>query len=240
MLRLIDLNIGYTNSLLKQNFSFSTCSPSLIALIGDNGTGKTTLLKTIARIKRPLNGQVLTLKKNIHQLSPHQSARLVSIVLSSFPFHLNLTITEILKLTRSSVHGQIDNALIDQIAYELGITDILNKQFSALSDGQKQKTMIARALIQDTPILLLDEPFSHLDYKNKTLLINQLNKLKHKKLIIFSTHDELSIINADIVWHLDNRKINILSTHNFLINSNTLKDFYNFYNIQIVNNGKKV
>ncbi len=238
MLKIENLNIGYRKPLLKTHFSANLNSPQLIALVGDNGSGKTTMLKTLAGIIPALTGQIYLYGKKIANLSLYQKARITSIVFAHLPSQLNLTVYEILALNSKLIHGEVKKSLIAHTLQLLEIQNLAHKNFNNLSDGQKQKVMFARALVQDTPILLLDEPFAHLDYYNKKLLLDIISHLKKSKLVIFATHDELSILGADIIWSISSKKIIPQNSNKFLSNSHQLKQIYNFYNTHIVNSGK--
>ncbi len=228
MLKIKEINIGYQNELLCEPFSARVASPQTIVIIGHNGTGKTTLLKTLAGLIYPRYGDILINGKKLSSLSYPEKSRLVSIVLTEFPPYLNLTPEEILKNTANITGRKNEKALIRAIELT-GISDILTKKFLNLSDGQKQKVMIARALAQNTPILLLDEPFIHLDNTNKQLIINALNILRNEKIIVFSTHDYMTLQYSDRVWEFSDGKITDQNTEKFLTISQHLKDFYNFY-----------
>ena len=237
MLKIKEINIGYQKELICEPFSASITSPQTIALIGHNGTGKTTLLKTLAGLIYPRYGNILINGKELSSLSYTEKSRLISIVLTGFPPYLNLTPEEILKNTANITGKKTEKALIKAIELT-GISDILTKKFHNLSDGQKQKVMIARALAQNTPILLLDEPFIHLDNTNKQLIINTLNSLKKEKIIIFSTHDYMTLQYSDRVWEISAAKITDQNTEKFLTTSQHLKDFYNFYSTLTVKQKK--
>ena len=239
MITIKQLNIGYNSSLLKKNFSINYPKHGLIALIGNNGTGKTTFIKTLAAIYKPLNGEVFIKKYNIHNSNYHQRAKLVSVVLSYLPQKLELTVKQILNLTIKLNQTKLQSNYLEYLYSKLKICNLLNKSFSKLSDGQKQKVMIARAFAQNTPIVLLDEPFSHLDYSNFKLVKELLLKEKQKKLIIFTTHNLLSITNIDNIWHLENKEIIPKTVNQFMTHSPQIIEFYNFYNSIVVNNKKE-
>ncbi len=238
MLNIKNLNIGYKSPLLDHEFSYSTSHPSLIALVGHNGSGKTTLIKTIAGLLRPITGQVILMGENIHAINEHKRAKIISIVLSELPHRLNLSVLELLRLTSKITHGFEKKHIIDKTINQLHIKTLVNKPFNTLSDGQKQKVMIARSLVQNTPILLMDEPFSHLDQHNTKLLSQLLLQLKKEKIILFATHDELTVLDTDMIWHFTSNKIKPVKTHFFLANSHQLNKIYNFYNNQLVKTGK--
>ena len=239
MLRIKNLNIGYRHALLHEPFSLEVKKPSLIALVGDNGAGKTTFLRTLAGLQPPLQGKVFVNNQDVHQATPLERSRLVSISLAHLPQRLGMTVEQILELTVKLTHARVKNPEFNFICDFLQIRTLFHRPFANLSDGQKQKVMIARAFIQNTPVILLDEPYSHLDSQNRRLLTRLLDTLKKDKLIVFATHDQLSILNVDMIWHIDKHRIIPQTINNFLTNSHQIRQFYNFYHTRVVKTGKQ-
>ncbi len=190
-LQVSDLSIGYEKPLMS-GIDFDFSPGQLIALIGKNGSGKSTLIKTIAGILPPFEGEIKIFDK---KLKPNEIASKISVVLTEKPVP-ELKVKEILEMGRLPYTGfmaqmdERDEMAITQVAEELGINHLLNRQYSHLSDGEKQIVMIARAVIQNTPIIILDEPMTHLDLENKAKVLKLLKSLSKKgKLVIFSSHD---------------------------------------------------
>lgn len=201
MIEIKQLEIGY-RSKRKQTSVFkglnaSFQSGSLIGLIGDNGVGKSTLLKTLTGYLKPLHGSVLIQGENLESLSFGQKASLISIVTTEKIGGFNLTVYDVVALGRTpylSMFGKLmpdDIAIIERSLERLGLASLKDTLMEELSDGQRQKVMIAKSLAQETPIILLDEPTAFLDYTSKHKLFEDLKvlSLEEKKLIIVSSHD---------------------------------------------------
>ena len=201
MIEIEQLEIGY-RSKRKQTSVFkglnaSFQSGTLIGLIGDNGIGKSTLLKTLTGFLEPLHGSVLIQGKNLATLSFEHKATLISIVTTEKISGFNLTVYDVVALGRTpylSVFGKLmpsDIAIIERSLERLGLASLKNIVMDELSDGQRQKVMIAKSLAQETPIILLDEPTAFLDYTSKHKLFEDLKTLcmEEQKLIMVSSHD---------------------------------------------------
>ena len=176
---------------------FNISKGKLYGLIGINGIGKSTLIKTLSGLLSPLEGEVLINGQDIFKLSPQERAKYISLVLTD-RFNAGLaTVEDIVKMGRYpytnwqfGLSGK-DIEIINNAIEAVGIQDNRQTFFAELSDGNKQKVMIAKALAQDTPLLILDEPTVHLDIKNRYIILEMLQTLtkKHNKTIIFSGHD---------------------------------------------------
>ncbi len=201
MIQLKHLEIGYNakskhNSVFKNiNLSFET--GNFVGLIGNNGVGKSTLLKTITGNLAPLHGEILLNGKQLHQFSTQELAQYISIVVTEKIGGFNLTVWDIVATGRTpyiNVFAQLttsDEAIINASLEKLAITHLKHKLIEELSDGQRQKVMIAKSLAQQTPIIILDEPTAFLDYNSRHQLFLILKKLcdEQQKLIIVSSHD---------------------------------------------------
>ncbi len=196
-----NLSIGYktksaTNS-IASNIDLSLEKAKLIALIGANGIGKSTLLRTLTGIQKPLSGTVLLNGKNIHELDPLTLAKNLSVVLTEKLPPSNLTVWELIALGRQPYTnwiGKLTDTDIAKVNEAMELTQIghlATKKHFEISDGQLQIVLIARALAQDTPLIILDEPTTHLDLLHKVVLFKLLKKLTQEtgKCILFSTHD---------------------------------------------------
>jgi iron complex transport system ATP-binding protein len=204
------LEIGYktkvnTNSIAK-NLNFTIESGKLVSLVGANGIGKSTLLRTLTGIQKPLNGTVLLNGKDIHHYEPLALAQNLSLVLTDTLPPSNLTVFELIALGRQPYTnwlGKLSKNDLEKINEAIALTQIehlSSKKHYEISDGQLQKVLIARALAQDTPLIILDEPTTHLDLLHKVSVFKLLKKLTQEtnKCIIFSTHDiDLAIQLSD-------------------------------------------
>ncbi len=207
-LKINDLLVGYGQKTVLSNINLTAQSNDFIALIGKNGAGKSTLLKTLAGILPALSGDVFLDDVNLMTLKPSERARHISIVLTG-GVEVPLTVREFLAMGRqpyTNLWGQLstgDLKVINEVGEKMNILDYFDRKITALSDGERQKVLIARALVQQTPVLLLDEPTTHLDLENKAVLINNLLKISNeeKKIIILSTHDiNLILPKINKIW----------------------------------------
>ncbi|MDI9311837.1 MAG: ABC transporter ATP-binding protein [Limnohabitans sp.] len=204
------LSVGYTNQNTKNciatNLNLNFQVGKLTTLIGANGIGKSTLLRTLTAIQAPLAGEVLLKGKNIQKFSSVELAQNLSVVLTEKLPPSNLSVYELVALGRQPYTNwvgkltQDDRNKIDEALSLTEITAIQHKKHYEISDGQLQKALVARALAQDTSIIILDEPTTHLDLHHKVSLFKLLKKLANEtqKCILFSTHDiDLAIQLSD-------------------------------------------
>ena len=197
MLQAKDLTIGYEKTKLIEGINFECTTGELIILLGVNGIGKSTLLKTLCGLIEPISGVISYGKKNIFEMAPNERAKLISGVFTGRDFDAFISVREFVTLGRypyTNWLGSItdrDKEKIDQALNTLGLTHLADKKVHQISDGEKQKTLIAKALAQDTPVIIMDEPTAFLDYKNKAELLETIKKLasEQNKVIIISTHD---------------------------------------------------
>jgi iron complex transport system ATP-binding protein len=208
MLQLQNLSTGFAKKsvTLHQNISMRVDAGNLVLLLGPNGIGKSVLLKTVAGLQAPLSGEVSVNQINIHHTTPEIRASLSSILLATPPAIEQMKVSEIVLSGRQRFitgwknPAQSDLTAVENAMRKTGIHDLKNASFGALSDGVKQKVMLARCLAQDSQLILLDEPLAFLDYPSR---INFLQLLSHltkteAKTIIYSSHDlQLSINHCD-------------------------------------------
>lgn len=217
---LCNLSVGYqqarrTPTIVLAGLNATLRSGRLTCLVGANGIGKSTLLRTLAAFQPPLAGQMLYLGDakptplDIATLSQAQLAQLVSVVLTAKPRVENLSVEQIVGLGRSpytNIWGTLraeDHRMVEWAMDVVGITNLRQRMVQTLSDGERQKMMIAKALAQDTPVMLLDEPTAFLDYKSKVEMLALLSRLAHEtnKMVLLSTHDlEQAVHTADALW----------------------------------------
>ncbi|MFV8352217.1 ABC transporter ATP-binding protein [Flavobacterium sp. XS2P14] len=201
ILQASQISIGYSHkkkqTIVASDISISLKKGKLIALIGANGIGKSTLLRTITGIQKPLVGAVFLNEKKITSYEPLALAQNLSIVLTEKLPPSNLTVFELIALGRqpyTNWMGTLSDIDIVKVNEAMALTQISHlaaKKHYEISDGQLQKVLIARALAQDTPLIILDEPTTHLDLLHKVALFKLLKKLTQEtgKCILFSTHD---------------------------------------------------
>jgi len=240
ILKTSNLTIGYKSKkatvVIAENLNLDLNSGKLISLIGANGIGKSTLLRTITGIQEPLSGTVFLNDKNINSYKPSDLAQNLSLVLTEKLPPSNLSVFELVALGRQPYTnwiGTLTPTDIEKVQEALVLTQIehlAQKKHYEISDGQLQKVLIARALAQDTPLIILDEPTTHLDLLHKVSLFKLLKKLTQEtqKCILFSTHDidlaiqlseEMIIMTPELI--VQDEPCNLISNGSF---ANLFKD----------------
>jgi len=204
-----NLSIGYRKKIVQKELNLYSDAGRLICLIGRNGNGKSTLLRTIAGLQPSITGEIFINNKNINQISDNERYTLLSLVLTDRIEVENMTVFELVSLGRypySAWNGTLsekDKNIVLNAINQVNMLYLKDKMLNEISDGEKQRAVIAKALAQDTPLVLLDEPTSHLDLSNKIeimLLLRSLS-LKTQKTFILSTHElDLAIKMADFIW----------------------------------------
>jgi iron complex transport system ATP-binding protein len=213
-----NLTVGYRNvseNILFQNLNLSLAAGQLVCFMGPNGSGKSTLIRTLAGLQKPLSGAINTNDKNDSAIH----AKTVSVVLTDKISSVNMTAYEVVAFGRYpyldwriNLSWQ-DEELIERAIKQINIDHLRHKRLFELSDGQLQMVMIARALAQDTPVILLDEPTAHLDLNNRVEIMKFLHQLSRStnKAILISTHElDLALQTADLIW-LSGKNKNILT-----------------------------
>ncbi len=230
-LKLEHTEIGYHSPLI-QSANAELNLGEVCLLIGNNGTGKTTLIKSILNQIPTLNGSIFLNGKNIRTLSAKEIAAQIAIVFSKAQIPTNYTTTDLISLGKY-IHypyyfelNQEDKSEVQHIIHGLNLTEYQDLPLVKLSDGNLQKAFIGRALAQNSPFIILDEPTTHLDEENKISILQLLRKLakEQNKLILFSSHDwRLAKEFADKIWYIKNRQLytgiaeDILSQHQELV-----------------------
>lgn len=192
-----NITLAYGSRVLLQRVSASIPAGSLTALIGRNGTGKSTLLRAIAGLNHAAEGVVELCGHTLTSLPPLRRAMTVSVVTTDKVRIANLSCEEVVSLGRAPYTNwvghlqEVDRGIVERSLSLVGMSDFAHKPMDTLSDGECQRILIARALAQDTPVILLDEPTAYLDLPNRYELATLLRRLAHDegKCILFSTHD---------------------------------------------------
>lgn len=207
------LSVGYkVGHAVVSDINLTLQSGKLACLIGENGVGKSTLLKTLTGFLPKLEGSLLLDGKDISEFSQRALARQISIVLTQKPEVQNLTVEEIVGLGRSPYTGFFgklhvnDQQIVDESITAVGIQKLKNRMIQTLSDGERQKVMIAKALAQQTPVIFLDEPTAFLDFSSKVETFQLLQRMAHEmgKLVLLSTHDlELAVRFSDTLLQVN-------------------------------------
>jgi iron complex transport system ATP-binding protein len=210
-----DLTIGYGNKLvLFENLNLALKASELICFMGPNGIGKSTLIRVLAGLQKPLSGQ-MRYGESLQSKDSHS----ISVVLTDKVKSEVMSVTDLVTFGRypyldwNLKLSNNDEEIILQSIRQLRIEHLVNKKLYELSDGQLQMVMVAKALAQDTPIILLDEPTAHLDLNNRVEIMNLLRGIARKtgKAIVIATHElDLALQTADTIW-LTGKNKNILT-----------------------------
>lgn len=215
MLQVKNLNIGYQQKEVLSGLNFTIGKGELIGLVGSNGIGKSTLLKTVIGSLKPLSGEVILNERSLNAISQIELSKLISIVLTDKLGGFNLTVFDIVAAGRIpylNAFGQLnpeDEKIVDGSLETIGIKQLAQNYFDELSDGQKQKVLIAKSLAQQTPVILMDEPTAFLDFESRLQLFNLLKQLvrEQQKTIIVSSHDlDVLFRNVDKVLYIKGNK----------------------------------
>ncbi len=213
-----DLRIGYGRGrdplVLTDGLSFALPEGSLTAVVGINGVGKSTLLRTLAGMQPALGGSIFIGEVPLTDMPPSKRAEGLSVVLTEPPASRNLTVRELVSLGRHPYTnwlgqlGETDRTAIAGALERMELHTLSDRPCHTLSDGQLQRALIARALAQDTTLMLLDEPTTHLDLYHKVKILKGLQAIAHEtgKTIIFTTHEiDLAIQLCDYLLVLRDR-----------------------------------
>lgn len=217
MIQLTDLAIGYQQKshrkVVAEHINATIRPGELTCLIGPNGVGKSTLLRTLSAFQPALGGSIQMTVANelrdISTLTDRQLSQLIGVVLTTKPDVQNMTVSELVALGRSPYTGfwgrlsNADKEIVNESISLVGIEPLSGRMVQSLSDGERQKMMIAKALAQQTPVIYLDEPTAFLDYPSKVEILRLLSRLSREtqKTIFLSTHDlELALQLTDTLW----------------------------------------
>ena len=209
ILKTENLTIGYGAKAVQRGLNLEAQARDLICLTGTNGSGKSTLLRTLAGLQPALDGKVMIANKDIASLNVHQRSTLFSLVLTDDIDIERLTVRELVAMGRfpyTNWAGSLskkDDEIIDKALKDVHLSHKADAMINHISDGEKQRAVIAKALTQDTPLVLLDEPTAHLDLPNRIEIMLLLRRLSVStgKSFILSTHElDLALQMADKIW----------------------------------------
>ncbi|KAA6313787.1 iron complex transport system ATP-binding protein [termite gut metagenome] len=211
-----NLSIGYSlkknTRVVAKGITSAIFSGELTCLLGANGIGKSTLLRTLSAFQPKLAGDIIIQGKELEKYSEKELATVISIVLTEKPDIRNMTVYELISLGRTPYTGfwgtldEEDKKIVGNALAWVKIGNLSHREVHTLSDGERQKVMIAKALAQETPVMLLDEPTAFLDFPSKVEIMQLLHGLSRQtnKTIFLSTHDlELALQIADKIWLMD-------------------------------------
>lgn len=251
LLRIENLDAGYKNrqgcSIIVGGVNAELYGGEVVALVGRNGAGKSTLLRTLTAFQKPLSGEVHYPCGAVSGMSPAEVARQASIVLTD-GMNLSLTVRELVALGRTpytNIFGHLtsnDDNIVEKAMVVMGVDGFADRKVNTLSDGERQKCMIAKALAQETPLMFFDEPTAFLDFQSKVALFKLFKRLATEtgKAILVSTHDvELAVRLADKLWIISSGIMHE-GTVDELSKSGVIGRFVNDENLHYDNEGKRI
>jgi iron complex transport system ATP-binding protein len=210
-----ELTVGYrskhSEKIISKGLNLKLWPGNLVCLLGSNGSGKSTLMRTLAGLQPPLEGNVFVDQQQLDKIEPGDLAKRLSLVLTERIEVGSLTAREVITLGRTPYTnwfgslGETDHEKIQKATINADVSSLLDKRIHQLSDGERQKVMLARALAQDTDLIMLDEPTAHLDLPTRIEMMNLLHSLARTtgKAILLSTHElDLALQTADYLWLL--------------------------------------
>ena len=210
-----DLSIGYRTGkqekIVHEHLNFQLHAGELTCLLGANGTGKSTLLRTLSASQPALSGKLDILGKSLTEYTEKERSRTIGVVLTDKTFAGGLSVYELVGLGRQPHTGffgrlnKEDKRIIEEAMENVGIAHKAQSYTAELSDGERQKVMIAKALVQECPLILLDEPTAFLDVVSRIEIMHLLHRLavEQEKAILLSTHDiEQALVLSDKLWLL--------------------------------------
>lgn len=233
MLELQLLSIGYADKPILSDINLTLPEGQMICLLGANGAGKSTLLRTLAGFIPPLSGKILLQGRDFLTISLSERSKAISVVLTERIDASYMKVREVVEMGRTpytgffGTLGREDKAIVDDAMEMVGIASLAGRAINTLSDGERQKAMLAKALAQQTPVILLDEPTAFLDFHAKVSILRLMRQLAHltRKTILLSTHDvEMAIQLSDALWIVQDGKIQA-GTTDILTESGILQHF---------------
>ena len=239
-IELMSLSTGYKvkgkKLIISNELNASLVRDELVCLLGPNGAGKSTLLRTLVGFQPAMGGRVSINGKSIDDYRSSELSRLVSVVLTDNSGIKNMSVYDVVAMGRSPYTGfwgrinEKDMKVIDNCLQWVNITDLKDRKMQTLSDGERQKVMIAKAIAQETPIIVLDEPTAYLDYPSKMtmlMLLHRMAKALHKTIFL-STHDvEHALQIADHVWLIDKKLGLVTGTPEDLCLNGKIEQYFN-------------
>ena len=235
VLKTDSLSVGYKDKTVLRDIFLTVEKGRMICLLGPNGAGKSTVLHTLARLIEPIGGRIEMDGRELASISVGKLAKKISVVLTGNNLPGLTTVRELVAIGRSPYTGffgrltEKDEELIDKSLHSVGAYDLRDRYCSELSDGEKQKIMIARALVQQPQLILLDEPTSHLDVSRKVEVMRILNRLAAENgiAVVMSMHDiDLAVKCSDYIVLIKNGSVKAAGTPEEIIKPGVIDELY--------------
>ena len=234
-----NLNVGYNGHILINDINISIERGKILTLIGPNGAGKSTILKTITRHLAKISGSIFLEEKDVHSLTNRELAKKVAVVLTDRIHPELMTCEEIVAMGRypyTNALGKLtaeDKAIVQRTLQAVRAEDLADRDFTTLSDGQRQRIMLARALCQETDVIVLDEPTAYLDIRHKIDLLNILRKMTRTKniTVIMSLHEiDLASKISDYLICIKGDHIERFGPPEEILSGNVINELYDITN----------
>lgn len=229
------INVGYDGKTVVANVDIHCCPGQMLCLIGPNGAGKSTILRTLSGLQPPVSGEVLLEGQSVRKMGKHQKARKMAVVLTEKFNSGMMTAYGIVSMGRTPYTGFFgrlsaeDRRIILSSMEAVGASKLANRIFMSLSDGEKQKVLIARALAQEPELILMDEPTSHLDIKHKIEVVHILNRLCRERnmVVVLALHDiDLALKACQNVMMIKNGAVQGCGSPEDIVGSDTIQELY--------------
>ena len=230
-----NLNVGYDKKVVVEQVNICANRGELICLLGPNGSGKSTILRTLTGLQPPVTGRVEINGMDIATIKKAELAKKMAIVLTEQVSLGLLTVFEIASMGRyphTNFMGKLskeDESIVDEALDLVDAGMLKNRYYFELSDGEKQKVMIARALVQEPELIVLDEPTSHLDVRHKVEVVSILRKLCLEKgiTVVLSLHDiDIAIKGCQKILLIEKGKVKAQGTPEEIIKTGTIQNLY--------------
>ncbi len=230
-----NLSIGYDKKIIQKDINLTLLEGKMVCLVGKNGCGKSTLLRTLVGLQKMISGEVLIQDKPLKELAQQERAEMIALVLTERPKIMHATVWDMVKMGQmpfSKWYQKFSKSSLKKVESALSRVNMLDKKerfINELSDGEFQRVMIAKALAQDTPIIILDEPTAHLDLINRVetmILLQKLAKETHKTIIVATHELNLALQTSDKIWLMTDTNGILAGTPDRLIESNELKSLF--------------
>jgi iron complex transport system ATP-binding protein len=235
MLNIQSLTIGYSNHPILSDLTMNVPPGQVLAVVGPNGTGKTTLIRTISGVIPSIDGTIQFGQRKLEHSGINERARFVAVVPQAHSLPNNFSIFQTVLLGRTPYlnwlghTGSADNEIVEAALKKTGLTGMTDRLIGELSGGEQQLVLLARALAQDTPILLLDEPTAHLDIEHQSHILSLVRNLalETNKVVLMVVHDlNLAALYADRIAMLSQSRLYALGSPDEVLTSENLGAVY--------------